>query len=90
MKMTSKVTLALLAFSLAAFTVQAQDNGGPPDGGPDGGPPQGHGFHRPPPLPLLLALDTNHDGIIDSNEIANGRVDLFTLYKHGDGQLTTN
>jgi EF hand len=90
MKMTSKITLALLALGLVAFTVQAQDNGGPPDGGPDGGPPQGRGFHHPPPLPLLLALDTNHDGIIDSNEIANASAELLTLDKNGDGQLTTN
>lgn len=90
MKTTLKVTLALLALGTAAFMAQAQDNGGSPDGEPsDGGPPPGQGFHhRPPPLPLALALDVNHDGIIDSNEIANASAELLTLDKNGDGQLT--
>ena len=91
MKTTIKTTLALLALGASTFIVSAQDNdgppGGPPDGGP-GGPPQGQGYHRPPPLPLLLALDTNHDGIIDSNEIANASAELLTLDKNHDGQLT--
>ncbi len=93
MKTTMKMTLALAALAAAAFTAQAQDNGGPPDGGPpgggsfNGGPPGGQGF-RPPPLPLLLALDTNHDGINDSNEIANASAELLTLDKNHDGQLT--
>ena len=44
--------------------------------------------HRPPLLPIVEALDTNHDGIIDSNEIANASVALKTLDKNGDGKLT--
>ena len=93
MKTTMKLTLTLAALAATAFMAQAQDNGGPPDGGPpggsaNGGPPDGGGFHRPPPLPLLLALDTNHDGIIDSNEIANASAELLTLDKNHDGQLT--
>jgi len=45
--------------------------------------------HRPlPPAPLFQALDTNHDGVIDANEIANARASLKTLDKNGDGQLT--
>jgi hypothetical protein len=93
MKTKLKVTLTLLALSAVGFAAQAQDNGGPPDGGsPDGGgPPPGQGFHhRPPPLPLAQALDANHDGVIDSNEIANASAELLTLDKNGDGQLTTN
>lgn len=88
MKTMTKVTLALLALGTAAFVAQAQDNGGPPDGPPGGGPPPGGRGHRPPPLPLAMALDTNHDGIIDSNEIANASAELLTLDKNGDGQLT--
>jgi len=85
-----KTTMALLAIGAAAFVASAQDNGGPPDGGPpDGGPSGGRGFHHhPPPLPLQLALDVNHDGVIDSNEIANASAELLTLDKNGDGQLT--
>jgi hypothetical protein len=41
-----------------------------------------------PPSPLMMALDVNHDGIIDSNEIANASEELKTLDKNGDGQLT--
>jgi hypothetical protein len=77
----------------------AQDdgqNGPPPGGGPDqgSGPGQeGGGFgggprhHRPIPA-IIRALDVNHDGIIDSNEIANASTELLTLDKHHDGQLT--
>ncbi len=46
------------------------------------------GHHHPPPLPILLALDVNHDGVIDSNEIANAPAELLTLDKNHDGQLT--
>ena len=89
MKTIAKVTVALLAFSAMGVMVQAQDNGGPPDGGSsNGGPPPGQGFRRPPPLPLVQALDANHDGVIDSNEIANASAELLTLDKNGDGQLT--
>ena len=41
-----------------------------------------------PPDPLITALDTNHDGVIDSNEIANAPAALKTLDKNGDGRLT--
>jgi Ca2+-binding EF-hand superfamily protein len=37
-----------------------------------------------------MALDVNHDGVIDSNEIANASAALLTLDKNGDGVLTTN
>jgi hypothetical protein len=86
MKTTLKVTLALLALGAAGFVAQAQDNGN--GGPPGGGPPPGQGFHHPPPLPLAQALDVNHDGVIDSNEIANASAELLTLDKNGDGQLT--
>jgi EF hand len=89
MKTITKVTLALLALGTMVLVAPAQDNGGPPGGGPPGGgPPPGQGFHHPPRLPLVQALDTNHDGIIDSNEIANASAELLTLDKNGDGQLT--
>lgn len=52
------------------------------------GPPRGPGGRRPPPLPLVLALDVNHDGIIDASEIANASAELLTLDRNGDGQLT--
>jgi len=83
MKTIIKPTLAMLVFGLATIALRAQD--GPPGGG---SPPSGPGGHRPPPLPLQLALDVNHDGVIDSNEIANASEELLTLDKNGDGQLS--
>jgi hypothetical protein len=44
--------------------------------------------HRPPPSPLMEALDANHDGIIDADEIANASAALKKLDKNGDGKLT--
>lgn len=51
-------------------------------------PPPGPDGRMPPAPPLLRALDTNGDGIIDANEIANAPAELKTLDKNGDGQLT--
>lgn len=93
MKIYIKAALAVLALGASALMLQAQDdnfNGGPPDGGPGGPPGGGRGFHHPPPLPLLQALDVNHDGVIDSNEIANASTELLKLDKNGDGKLTTD
>lgn len=95
MNMTAKTLLALLTLSASAILANAQDFGGPPPGGerPPGemGPPngpEGRGL-RPPPRSLLFeALDANHDGIIDSNEIANAAAALKKLDKNGDGKLT--
>ena len=79
MKMKMKITLALLTLGTSALVASAQDADRPPMKG-----------HCPPPLPLVTALDANHDGVIDSNEIANASAALLTLDKNGDGQLTTN
>jgi EF hand len=87
MKIKMKIMLPILALGASAFVAGAQDdNGGPP---PDGGQGPG-GRHRPPPLPLVMALDVNHDHVIDANEIANASAELLTLDKNGDGVLTTN
>jgi hypothetical protein len=69
--------------------------GPPPDGvAPDGStntPPPGArgpgGHHRPIPA-IVRALDANHDGVIDADEIANASAVLKTLDKNGDGKLT--
>ncbi len=39
-------------------------------------------------MPLIQALDANHDGVIDANEIANAIEALKSLDKNGDGKLT--
>jgi hypothetical protein len=95
--MKIKTMLAMLALGAAAVAVNAQDAGGPqqddqrpPQQDGQGGGPGGPGMngHRPPPSLLFMALDTNHDGVIDSNEIANASAELKTLDKNGDGKLT--
>jgi len=89
MKTITKTMLALLALSASALIVNAQDAGGPPDGAPPRNTgPGGFNGHRPPPSPLFEALDANHDGIIDANEIANAPAALKKLDKNGDGKLT--
>lgn len=82
-----KTSLALALAAMNSLTMAAaaeNDNDGPPPGA--GGPPM---FHHPP-LPIVLALDTNHDGIIDAAEIANASAALLTLDLNHDGVLTTN
>ncbi len=64
---------------------------GPPPRDDDGGPPQGpprRGRQGRPPNPLMEALDTNHDGILSAEEIANAPASLKKLDKNGDGKLT--
>src|SRR5450432_462761 len=90
--------LALLALGAAAFVASAQDNNFPPPGGGQrgfggpggpGGPNGPGGMMRPPPGgPLMQALDVNHDGVIDADEIANAPAALKALDKNGDGKLT--
>ncbi len=87
MKTKTLLTLvaALGALSLTAF---AQDAGGPPQDGPRGGQGgPGMGGRRPVP-PIVAALDANHDGTIDADEIANASAALKKLDKNGDGKLT--
>jgi hypothetical protein len=69
---------------------QQGDNNGPGGqngpGGGQGGPGGRHG--RPPLPPIIHALDTNHDGIIEADEISNAAASLRTLEKSGSDQLT--
>jgi hypothetical protein len=86
MKTTTKVMLTTLVLGASAFIASAQDNSTPPDGnGPNGPRPNGH---RPPPPAIVAALDANHDGVIDADEIANAGAALKSLDKNGDGKLT--
>ncbi|MBU6408923.1 MAG: hypothetical protein KGR98_00920 [Verrucomicrobia bacterium] len=87
MKTAAKRTVIILAISASAFAAAAQPDYGPGQNGP--GPNRGDGGRfRPPPFPLITALDVNGDCVIDSNEIANASAELLTLDKNGDGQLT--
>lgn len=92
MKTNNKIMAAILALGVSAFAASAQDNGndGPPAGGPPGGGQRGPGMggQRPPPPLVIGALDANHDGVIDADEIANASTALKALDKNGDGKLT--
>src|ERR1700733_12236862 len=83
MKTTMKTMLAVLALGASGLAVNAQDSSGP-QGWDNLNGPRGH---RPPPLPIVQALDVNHDGVIDADEIANASAELKTLDKNGDGFL---
>ena len=86
MKTKTKATLAALALGASAWFLVAQDNGGQTPGGP-GNP--GPGQRRRPMVPLVVrALDANHDGFVDAEEIANAPAVLKTLDKDGDGKLS--
>jgi hypothetical protein len=86
--MKTKMTLTLIAaLGALALAANAQDGGGPPPGGPGGQGGPGMGGKRPLP-PIIAALDTNHDGTIDADEIANASASLKKLDKNGDGKLT--
>jgi hypothetical protein len=82
MKTTMKTTLAMLALGVSALAVNAQDATA---NGDQNGPSPRH--HRSPPA-IIAAIDANHDGVIDADEIANASAVLKTLDKNGDGVLT--
>jgi len=82
---TSSILLGI-ALGLGALYSPAQEPDGPPRGDGRPGGPGGPGG-RPGP-PLLAALDTNKDGKLDANEIANASNALKTLDKNKDGELT--
>jgi caffeoyl-CoA O-methyltransferase len=91
MKRTT-ITL-MLALGLSSWAVIAQDRGEPPDRGErprqrEGGP--GAEGRRPPPLPIITALDTNGDGVIDADEIAHASAAMKKLDKNRDGKVTAN
>ena len=73
---------------------EGENQGGKPDGSPpprherggQNGGGQNRGGRRG--MPLMEALDANHDRTIDASEIANASKALLTLDKNNDGQLT--
>lgn len=70
--------------------------GGMPPGDPNAAANAANAASAPasqtPTLPtgylLIKTLDTNHDGVIDANEINNAPAALLTLDINGDGKLT--
>jgi len=81
------MTLAMVAaIGALALAVNAQDNSQSPGGDGAGGGQRMHG--RPPVPAIVKALDANHDGVIDADEITNASAALKTLDKNSDGKLT--
>jgi len=79
MKTRLIVLVAGVAMSLiVAFAQEGGDQQGLPGGG------------KPPAPPIEAALDSNGDGILDAEEIANASVALRKLDKNGDGILSAD
>ena len=80
--MKSKFTLLLatMAIGISTTALIAQDAPPAHEEGRRNGPP--------PAPPVIIALDLNHDGTIDADEIAKASDSLKTLDKNGDGKLT--
>lgn len=78
------LTMTILGAAVAGALLTAQDNGSQNNGSREaaGGPgPFGGG-------PILAALDTSHDGVISTAELAAAPTSLLTLDANHDGQLT--
>ncbi len=52
--------------------------------------PRPRPWSRPRSNPIAAALDTDHNGILSADEIANSPAALRTLDRDGDGQLTAD
>ena len=76
---------------LAAQEPGPRPRGEGPEGRPEGRPEfsgeEGRPQGPPPMMPLLEALDLNHDHLIDEKEIAAAVASLKTLDGNGDGKI---
>lgn len=72
--------------STFAVNLLSQPPGRPPR--EEGRPPEGRDMPPPPPNPLIEALDTDHDGVISTEELKNAVQSLKKLDKNKDGKLT--
>jgi len=95
---TKKWTIAFasaMVLGLLAYTVTGQPPGPgeqPPRDrrGPPRGPERGERDRdfRPPPHPVMAALDADNDGELSADEIADAVAALKKLDKDGDGKLS--
>ncbi len=87
MKIWTIALVGVIAMALVASDALAQGprrGQGEPRQGQQG---PGQGF-RPPPPPIMAALDANKDGTLSAEEIENAVKALKTLDKNKDGKLT--
>ncbi len=102
-KLGSSILTAALAFSTLSALAQGPGGPPPRDTSSGPQPPRdgpGREFAPPPPPaprawtpprrepPLFAILDTNHDGVIDTEEIVNASLVLARVAKEHGGQLT--
>ncbi|MGD0059096.1 MAG: hypothetical protein ABSD58_06715 [Verrucomicrobiia bacterium] len=80
--MKGTVPTIVLTLGMSMLTVLAQDDGG------TNLVFTGTNRLPPPPSRVFAVLEANHDGVIDSNEIANAPAALKSLDKNGYGKLT--
>lgn len=80
------LTATTSLYALHAQTPPDQSGNQQAQGGNTNSQVPGH-RHMPPPA-ILVALDTNRDGQLSADEIANASASLLTLDKNGDGILT--
>lgn len=78
--MKNRVFLPIVAAGIVPLAVLYAQ---PSDEGPGGG--QGP---KPPPNPIIEAVDANRDQTIDEAELAGASAALAALDENGDGQLT--
>ncbi len=82
------VTVLAFGIAMASFIAMAQDDGKGRQHGQGGGQGGQGGEGKRPMPPIIAALDTNGDGVIDEKELANATASLKKLDKNGDGKLT--
>ncbi|MDD5350250.1 MAG: hypothetical protein PHQ12_08580 [Chthoniobacteraceae bacterium] len=91
-KILTTVALTLVASAFTTFAQETPAPAAPSPAAPSPAQPNPSGKAKPERrgmrMPLIAALDANHDGVIDAQEIANAPAALKTLDKNGDGQLT--
>ena len=94
MKTKSIIISGALLLATASFSFAQNTTGEKPAGGNQTSQPPGQSGgnqdnqRRPHHNPLLDLFDTNHDGVIDADEIVNASAVLKALDKNGDGKLT--
>lgn len=81
---TIKNSLLVAVLTVSTLSLLADDSGaGPESRGPRG--PRGGGRGVPP---IVAAIDTNRDGILDATEVGNSAAALGALDTNNDGVLT--